>query len=205
LDELVGLSKQQRILIILACGFILLTLSVPVLDMAPVTSDPSFSQQDLMYYLSQENQTEFAHYNIGNTWTYHPTCAPQVYIDVVDLDGVASVWFSYKRSNESQWNNKSMNPSGLGENTFMGYFQSTVSEFTTVFNITFFANDSLGHILESELYELSIHYSHDPPPPENNLFFQILVVGTSIIVGFSALVIIDKRTSKKTIINASNL
>ena len=188
------MNKQQRIRVVLACGFILFTLSVPVLNIAPVTSDPPFSQQALMYYLSQDNQTEISFYRTRDTSTSSPTCSPQVLIDVVDLDGVALVWFSYKRSNESQWNNKSMasRPSH-GENAFSGWFYATVSEYTTVYNITFFANDSLGHISKSELYELSVYYSHNPPPPENDLFFQIIVVGTIIIVGFSALVIIDKR------------
>ena len=201
------MNKQQRFLIVLACGFILFTSSVPVLNIAPVTNDLPYSQQDLMYSLSQENQTEFSKYQTLDTRIYSKYCFPRVLIDVVDLDGVASVWFSYKRSNESQWNNKSMNPSNQGANFFIGYFNVIVSESTTVYNITFYANDSLGHISESELYELSIHYIHDHPPPENNLFlfFQIIVVGTIIIVGFSALVIIDKRTSKKRIVDPSNL
>ncbi len=102
------MNKQQRFLVVLVCGFILFTLSVPVLNMTPFANDSLHSQQDLMHYLSQENQTEFAQYSYSNIWTYHTTCAPAVYIDVVDLDSVVSVWFSYKRSNESQWNNKSM-------------------------------------------------------------------------------------------------
>ncbi len=200
------MNKQQKSLIVLACGLFLFTLSVPVLNMALVTNDSLYSQQDLMYYLSQENQTEFAHYRTDNTWTYSKTCFPEVLIDVVDLDGVASVWFSYKRSNESQWNNQSMNPSGLGENTYFGSFQSTVSEYTTLFNITIFANDSLGHISESELYGLRVDYSYDPPPePGLSDLFIPITVGTITVILFSAIVIIDKRTSKKTIISTSNL
>ena len=180
------MNKQQRSLIVLACVFFLFTLSVPILNIAPASNDFQYSQQDLVFYLSQENQTEFTHYRTGNTWTYHSTCVPHVYIDVVDLDGVASVWFSYKRSNESQWNNKSMTPPALVDNTFFGSFQSTVSEYHTDFDIKFFANDSLGHISESELYGLTADYSYDPttpePTPEPDLILPILLVTISIII-----------------------
>jgi len=185
------LSKQQRFLIVLACVFILLTLSVPVLNTAPVTNDSLYSQQELMHYLSQENQTGFAHYRTDNTWTYSKTCFPEVIIDIVDLDGVASVWFSHRRSNESQWNNKSMvSAPPLGENTFFGSFQSTVSEYNTDFDIRFFANDSLGHISASGLYGLTVDYdmpypttnSTTEPTPEPDLFIPMIVLTITIIV-----------------------
>ncbi|MHA1929702.1 MAG: hypothetical protein ACTSV2_14110 [Candidatus Thorarchaeota archaeon] len=197
------MNKQQRIRVVFVCSFILFTLSVPVLNMAPVTNDPPHSQQDLMYSLSQENQTEFSKYQTIDTRTESKFCFPRVLIDVVDLDGVASVWFSYKRSNESQWNNKSMNPSNQGANFFIGYLNVIVSERTTVYNITFYANDSLGHISESELYELSISYSPSTYGGEFRLSdLNIpIIVGTITMILFSVIVILDKRTSKKTIIN----
>ncbi|MCK4567416.1 MAG: hypothetical protein KAU48_08910 [Candidatus Thorarchaeota archaeon] len=184
------MNKQQRFLIVLACGLFLLTSSVPVLNMAPVTNDSLYSQQDLMYYLSQDNQTQFSYFESDTTWTYHPTCAPSVYIDVVDLDGVASVWFSYKRSNESQWNNKSMvSATPLGENTFAGWFHATVSEYHTDFDIRFFVNDSLGHISKSGLYGLTVDYSRDyptpttEPTPESDIFLPLIgAVTISIII-----------------------
>jgi hypothetical protein len=196
------MNKQQRILIVLACGFILFTLSVPVLNIGPVANDSLYSQQDLMYNLSQENQTEFSYFESDNTWTYSKTCFPEVLIDVVDLDGVASVWFSYKRSNESQWNNQSMvSAPPLGENTFFGMFHSTVSEYTTVFNITFFANDSLGHISKSELYGLTVDYSYDPPPPEYtprpDIILHLIGAVTISIIVVSLIVIALKVKDRK--------
>ena len=198
------MNKQQRFLIVLACVFILLTLSVPVLNTAPVTSDSLYSQQDLMHYLSQDNQTQFAYYRTDNTWTYSKTCFPEVLIDVVDLDGVASVWFSYKRSNETQWNNKSMvSATPLGENTFFGSFHSTVSEYNTAFNIKFFVNDSLGHISKSGLYELSVRYDiptttpTTTPTPEPDLILPLIGAATISIIVVSLIVVALKVKDRK--------
>lgn len=162
--------------------------------MGPVANNPMDATQHTIYSLSQENQTEFLHYRTDRTVSPYPAISPEVMIDVVDQDGVGMVWFSYKRSNESQWNNQSMQKwPALGENTFYGSSRVTLSKYTNIFDIKFFANDSLGHVAESEVYELLVYYNPPDPPPEFDPFLPLMAVTISIIAVSAILISLIRR------------
>ena len=161
------------------------------IGMGLVANSSMTTTQHTLYLPSQENQTEFLHYSYdsGDTTSSHPSIS--VRIDVVDQDGVEMVWFLYKRTNESQSsNNESMVIlSAFGENTFIGSFRVTLAPYTTEFDIQFFANDSLGHVAESVVYQLRAHYNPgDPPPPDTSsiplrfAIFIIILLGAVVII-----------------------
>jgi len=164
--ELVVIQKSCGCLSIFIFSFILLTSGMAFIGMGLVANSSMTTTQHTSYLPSQENQTVFANYSYdsGDTTSSNPSIS--VRIDVVDQDGVEMVWFLYRRTNESQWsNNKSMVISpAFGENTFSGSFRVTLAPYTTEFDIQFFANDSLGHVAESVVYQLMAHYNPGDPP-----------------------------------------
>ncbi len=182
------MQEKSRCLSIFVFSFILIISSMLIIGVGVAASNSLTATQHTSYSPSQENQTEFLHYRTDSTVSPYPAISPEVMIDVVDQDGVAMVWFSYKRSNESQWSNQSMQKwPALGENTFYGSSRVTLSKYTNIFDIKFFANDSLGHVAESEVYELLVYYNPpDPPPDASSLpirvaIFAIIVVSLIII------------------------
>ncbi len=150
---------------LIVCAFLI--SSMTFIGMGLVANSSMTTTQHTLYLPSQENQTVFANYSYdsGDTTSSNPSIS--VRIDVVDQDGVEMVWFLYRRTNESQWsNNKSMVISpAYGENTFSGSFRVTLAPYTKKFDIQFFANDSLGHVAESVVYQLMAHYNPGNPTP----------------------------------------
>ena len=126
----------------------------------------------------------FGNYSTDLTNTFSNQCTPAVYVDVYDPDGVDAVWLSHKRANETSWKNRSMSlrPPGEG-NTYVGRFTVNVSQGETLFDVQFFANDTLGNMSVSSVHSFYIRYSR--PNPVDSSGFPWFLVGPVLVVAFS--------------------
>ncbi len=82
-------------------------------------------------------------------------------VGVTDQDGVSTVIGSYKNSSSSEWNNVSMNRDAFTSDPddFVGWpLNFTMSEpsFLVIFDIKFYANDSLNNWNVSGVHQVSI-------------------------------------------------
>ena len=160
------MKSRKRCIIIFAVVFTVIPQTHDVLNDLPDINIQTFNAHaDLI----------FGNYSYDSAWTNYPWCQPSVYIGVHDSDEVDTVWFRYKRANESNWQNKSMDPmQGTWIATHMGFFRVNVSQTETWFDIQFFANDTTGNLYESSIYPLKISYSRPHPYEETLPWFLII-------------------------------
>jgi hypothetical protein len=140
-----------------------------------------YSQNPGDIHLSLQDDTVFGNYTSDGTLAYYTTCSPSVFIDVYDPDGVDSVWFTYRRSNETEPLVEFMESLPPGESrTYVGRFEANVSQSETEFIVQFHANDTLGHQSLTDEFSLVVFYSS--PDPTGNGGLDALLISVSAVV-----------------------
>jgi hypothetical protein len=112
------------------------------------------------------------------------TLALELRVGVTDPDGVSTVIGSYKNDSSSTWTNVSMNrdDSTTNPDDYVAIpLNYTIVEinFIVVWDIVFYANDSLGQWSTSDLHQISV--SRQGSNSTNNNEFQILAIVTGTI------------------------
>jgi hypothetical protein len=150
----------------------------------PSISGITYTIEQNNFQPSLQEDAVFGNYSTDFTFTNYKQCTPEISIDVLDPDGIDSVWFTYRRTNETSVLNQSMDIlSSDSLNRYVGYFTVIVSQTTTEFAIQFHTNDSLGHQSSSDEYLLVIRY--DPGTSNDGSVDPNLIIGLSIAIALS--------------------
>lgn len=137
------------------------------------------------HQMSLKNETVYGNFSYDVPgWATSSNQRVDIEIDVFDLDGVESVWFTYRRSDETN------TPSGAmeerGDHPYAGQFGVTVSTFETLFVVRFYANDTLGEVTSSSEYTVLVLYNvpHDDGAsnPRWLVLPVVLIVSVAVII-----------------------
>ncbi len=162
MERLVNAMRTTRYIAVIFLIVIAGLLSLPTCK-----ESRGFLRTSTSYHsqFSLQNETIFQNYTYDNAYTWSQSCVPWVFIDVVDPNDVAAVWFTYRQSNESTTQKGDMAPSIFGTNGWDGSFRVNVSERETIFVVRFYANDTLGNMASSSEYTLLVTYDPYEPCP----------------------------------------
>ncbi|MHA1958895.1 MAG: hypothetical protein ACW99U_01610 [Candidatus Thorarchaeota archaeon] len=106
--------------------------------------------------------TVFGNYSTDYTSSQYNPVTPAVEIEAYDPDGIDTVWFFYRLTNNSVGQNQTMEPIEWERpNTYRGHFLAYVTNAVTDWAIRFYANDSNGVVSVSEEYILRVYFN--PP------------------------------------------
>jgi hypothetical protein len=123
-------------------------------------SAASTSIDDFFLNETPTHNTVFGNYSTNGTSAFYNRAFPTAQIEVYDPDGIDTVWFFYKRTNESVGQNQTMEPvEWEHRNYYSGNFEAYVTNRYTDWNIRFYANDSNGIESASEEYILRVVFS----------------------------------------------
>ena len=97
--------------------------------------------------------------------TYSADYQGLVEIDAVDADGVDIVWLQYHWEDEVSWSHGLMESEVPFHNdTYSGTIRGTLKPGDNRFFVKFFANDTLGNLSESEVFNRTVYYMHEEGP-----------------------------------------
>ncbi len=148
---------------------------------------------------TQTQDTVFGNYSSLFTSSYLNRLRPSVQIAVYDPDGIDTVWFFYKRTNESVGQNQTMRPmESEPRNRYSGYFDAYVTDLYTDWTIRFYANDSNGIESASEEYSLRVAFNPADTLPTDGADYALYtaIIAIPILVILIA-VVIKKRSGKQ--------
>ena len=128
-------------------------------------------------------------------------------VKVTDPDGVDTVIGSYSNRSESIWKNVTLHKdliSGIS-NSYKGHacdYTLNKEHYGVIWDIKFYANDTLGNWNVSETTFLSVFRPNLPPPSEstyqeNLLIFQIMVIVAIFAMGIVATWVVFQKKVKR--------
>ena len=124
------------------------------------------------YYLDPDDSSTHSSNYLGKIW-----------VDVVDSDGVDSVWMQYHWEGMASWVNKIMeNHSPSNNDTYSGSISGTLEPGYNHFFVKFFANDSLGNLAESEIYNDTVYYNAPDLPSSPWIYLIPIIVYSSVVI-----------------------
>lgn len=129
-------------------------------------------------------------------------------VTVTDPDGVDTVIGSYSNRSESIWKNVTLHQDWTSDTS--DYYKGHACDFTidekhngVIWDIKFYANDTLGNWNVSETTFLSVWRPNLPPPSEvvyqeNLRVFQIMLIFTIIAISlFTTWVVFQKKAKRR--------
>ena len=141
-------------------------------------------QSHIFLIVADSSGPQFSDFSTPSDTYFNEQLHDQVEIDVVDEDGVDTVWMQYRLENETTWANSYLenNPPYLNS-TYIGIFEATLKPGYNSFSFQFFANDTLGNLSESEVYEWTVYYMREEgPTPLLDYLIPALVISSVILV-----------------------
>ncbi|MDH4212508.1 MAG: hypothetical protein OEV85_01190 [Candidatus Thorarchaeota archaeon] len=144
-------------------------VTMVILSLVSITGEPSGTYQPssvLMYQLTQSTGTEFDMTLMPGFADLIPGTEPvnlilELRVGVSDPDGVSKVIGSYKNNSISEWTNvtMSLDDSTSNPDDYVAWphnYTMTEPSFVVIWDIKFYANDSLNNWNVSSVHQLSI-------------------------------------------------
>ncbi len=151
----IRLSSNFVVIVLLTSSFICISSH---------SSNPSLFVHCLK--VSDTSGPLFSNFYLYESDTFHPRYGSSVEIDVIDEDGVDTVWVQYRWEGRLFWSFDVMeNHPPFHNDTYDGYIKGTLEPGDNRIFIKFVANDTLGNISESQLQNRSVYYMREEGPP----------------------------------------
>ena len=106
-------------------------------------------------------------------------------INVIDGDGVDAVWMQFRWADQSSWSTRTMEKQSPPNNdTYSAEIEGDLDSGYNRFFVEFFANDTLGNLSESQVYNDTVYYTKEEGPPSilDYLLPALAISGTVFVL-----------------------